>query len=414
MPARQNLIDIFSSFLQFAEDRFHSWVQSPKLQSSMKKQIEHLNAKPAGDRFWSLYWHRIWQQHQSNSSKSGQSSPTVTSRSQELATEHLLAYLQEPCYWVAKKASDSKFGGTHYSVADLFQIGITQFNRVLKGFDTTQGSNLKDYAGVAFKSVIRDVLRQRQETDICSDWALLRKLSRKRMRESLENAALSSTAIEQYLLAWNCFKTLYVPHKPTGTRQLSKPDSDTWHAIAQYYNQESSTSVNPELLEKWLTDCAKWARSYLYPKVGQMPSQPNDPDQVAIDIPADDPDPLTAQMIDEELHERQQQQARLHQIVRQAVAQMKPDLREILTLYYIQGLTQQQIAQQLETRQYTVSRRLTRSREVLLKALLQWSQQEMGVTLTTEDMGRLSTTLEEWLENLGELEAISTNSSKIN
>ncbi len=56
------------------------------------------------------------------------------------------------------------------------------------------------------KSIIKDTLRQRQEADICTDWALLHKLSRKRLLESLQNAGFKSPTIESYILAWECFQ----------------------------------------------------------------------------------------------------------------------------------------------------------------------------------------------------------------
>jgi len=48
------------------------------------------------------------------------------------------------------------------------------------------------------------------------------------------------------------------------------------------------------------------------------------------------------------------------------------------TLYYKEGLTQQQIALQLQMKQYT-ARRLTKSRETL-QALAQWSQQTLHIS----------------------------------
>jgi len=43
---------------------------------------------------------------------------------------------------------------------------------------------------VIFTSVIK-VLRQRQEVDVSTDWALLRKISHKRLEESLQHLGLS-------------------------------------------------------------------------------------------------------------------------------------------------------------------------------------------------------------------------------
>jgi RNA polymerase sigma factor (sigma-70 family) len=391
MRPRQGLIETFSTFIQFTEDYFNSWVTDPKLRRSMDRCLKTQPQSPGSEKFWVHYWHKQWQ--------------TASSTAQA----HLLAYLQEACYWSARKTVKAGFAGMNLSLADLFQIALTQAERILNGFNPDRGSTLKDYASVAFKSIIRDILRQRRETDICSDWALLRKLSQKRLRESLQNAGISSeNQLEEYILAWTCFKTLYVPSAATGSRQLTKPDPATWEAIAQLYNQHKQTQLSqhtpsgsPATLERLLTQSARWARLYLYPAVGSLniPKAEGETREIVEDIP-DPSQPMLAELIaQEEAQDRQTQQTQLKQILTDALARLKPDVLQILQLYYAQELTQQQIAQQLEMQQYTVSRRLSKAREALLKALAQWKQNTLGGDLTSEAIAEISILLEEWLHS---------------
>ncbi|NJO53383.1 MAG: hypothetical protein HC840_32720 [Leptolyngbyaceae cyanobacterium RM2_2_4] len=72
--------------------------------------------------------------------------------------------------------------------------------------------------------------------------------------------------------------------------------------------------------------------------------------------------------------------------------------KTLLALYYGQQLTQQQIAQQLEIKQYTVSRRLSSTKEILLKAIAQWSQETLHISLTSPAVQQMSLVLEEWLQ----------------
>jgi len=119
---------------------------------------------------------------------------------------------------------------------------------------------------VSFTSVIKEVLRQRQEVDVSTDWALLRKLSHKRL-ESLQHLGLSPATIASYLLAWNCFKTIYVPTQASGTRQLPA-DPTTKDAIgvlqcpalASCTHRDQSAAPNPG---KWLP--VQSSSLYLYP-----------------------------------------------------------------------------------------------------------------------------------------------------
>lgn len=390
MRPRQGLIETFSTFVQFTEDSFNSWVSDPKLRRSMDQCLKTQPPPTGSEKFWVHYWHKQWQAASST------------------AQDHLLAYLQEACYWSAHKTVSSGFAG-NLSIADLFQIALTQVERILNGFNPDRGSILKDYASVAFKSIIRDLLRQRRETDICSDWALLRKLSQKRLRESLQNAGINGEEqLEDYILAWNCFKTLYVPTQATGTRQLTKPDLATWEAIAQLYNQQKQTQLpenaatsSPATLERSLTQCAKWARLYLYPTVGSLnvPKAEGETREIVDDI-ADPKDLMLTELIaQEEAQDRQTQQAQLKQVLSEALTRLKPDVLEILVLYYQQGLTQAEIAQQLDTKQYTVSRRLTKARETLLKAIAQWTENTHAGELSTEAIAQISILLEEWLQS---------------
>ncbi len=256
MIPRQGIVQIFSTFIQFDFDRFSNWATAPRLRRSMTKCLNETAPKETSENFWAIYWHKRWQK-----------------KPQGIAREHLLAYLQEVCFWSTQKTIMG-FTSTQYTIPDGFQIAIAGIDKVLKGFDGDRGYNLKSYASITFSNLIRELLRQRQEIDICSEWSLLRKLSQKRLQESLQNAGLSAEVSEKYVLAWNCFKNIYVPERSSATRRLAKPSPEAWIAIANLYNKERrgqlsqpGEAVKPEILEKWLLICVKAARSYLYPNV---------------------------------------------------------------------------------------------------------------------------------------------------
>jgi hypothetical protein len=82
------------------------------------------------------------------------------------------------------------------------------------------GSSLKSYASLVLANALKDNLRQRQAVDICSDWALLRKWSKKRVIEVLDRVEIAEQDAAQYQLAWFCFKTLYVPNESGGARSV--------------------------------------------------------------------------------------------------------------------------------------------------------------------------------------------------
>ena len=389
MLPRQGIVKIFSTFIQFDGDRFAQWAIDSRLHNSMTKLISKTSSPETSENYWVIFWHKNWQ-----------TQPTG------IAQHHLSAYLQEVCFWATNKTIFG-FTSTQYTVADCFQLAITRVDKVLKGFDPDQGYSLKNYAKITFSNLVRELLRQRREIDICSNWALLRKLSQKKLEQSLKDAGLSTDNIEKYLLAWTCFKTIYAPNRSSSTRRLTKPSQETWLAIAQLYNQErttqlsaSGTKINPETLESWLLACVKAARAYLYPNVTSL-NQPRpgyDSGEIMDNLPGEIDDSLLTEIItDEETKERDQRQVEISQVLVAAINNLKPDDRKLLELYYVQQSTQAEIARELGTKQYSISRKLARVRKTLLKSLAQWSQEKLHISLTSDVINDISALLEEWL-----------------
>jgi RNA polymerase sigma factor (sigma-70 family) len=387
MRPRQNLVDIFSTFAQFEAEQFSRWLKEPSLRRSMQSLTQSLPTDKS-ETFWELYWYKVWQAQPSH----------------RWARSHLIAYLQEPCYWAAQKAV-SNFSQTQYTVSDCFQVAIAQIEKVFKGFNLDRGFSLKNYASTIFANVIRENFRQRQEVDICTPWALLRKVSQKRLTESLELAGLNSDTIARYILAWKSFKTLYVPSEENTsvTRKLQKPEPSILEAIAALYNQErpaTEAKCTPATLEQWLLNCAQATRSYLYPNLTSInaPTAGQEFGELQDYLPGSESESLLADAIaKEEEQARLSQQTQLNEVLNTALTKIEPEGQQLLQLYYCGELTQQQIAKQLDIKQYTVSRRLTKARQSLLLTLAQWTQDTLHISLTSDVLNDISNLLEEWL-----------------
>lgn len=393
MKPRQQIIELFSTFIQLADDLFDRWIKDSRLQRSMQRSLQQVgelgNADSAED-FWVLYWYRLWK-----------------SNPESLANSHLSAYLQEASYWVAQRVT-IQLTSMQYKFSDCFQIAIASLPIVLKGYNPSQGASLKTYASLVFNNTLRDTLRQQKEAGSRTDWGLLRKISQKQLVESLQAAGFSEKAIANYRLAWICFKTYCAPSETPGTRQLSKPDSSTWIAIAQLYNNQRLRQIppiespaTPENLERWLKDCAKQIRSYLYPAITSLNVSKSESNsgEILDDLPANnDASPLTNLIIQEEVKERQTRKTEINNVLTVALEKLDPQIQTLLHLYYAQQLTQQQIAAQLEIKQYTVSRRLSSAKETLLLTLAKWSQETLHISLTSPAVRDMGAVLEEWLQ----------------
>lgn len=390
MKPRQEFIALFSTFAQFEADSFSSWATDARLRRSMQHCLERSPDLQVTESFWSLYWHKRWKVEPLS-----------------LASLHLSAYLQEPGYWSAQQTA-RKLISTRYTLADYFQIAIAEINTILRDFNPDKGASLKSYANLAFPSLLRDILRQRHEADICTNWTLLRKVSKKRFVESLGHAGLSSTSIAQQQLAWICFKELYVQTAPS--TRLSIPDQNFWEELSDFYNRERQshlTSLSPkrdsETIKQWLTSCAARIRAYLYPSVDSLnaskPGHENEVREVQDDLPATLSESLLSELVaQEDAQHRQTRQVQLNMVLAAALEQLDAQSRQIMHLYYKQGLTQQQIALEVELSQPSIWRRLTKARGSLLATLVQWSQVTLNISLTSNQVEDMSAALEEWLK----------------
>lgn len=398
MRPRHDLVELFASFLQVAGDRPQHWMIDARLRRSMRQQLagDSNQAEQAAvlEDFWAIFWHRCWQQE-----------------THQLARNHLAAYVQEPCFWAAQKTAN-RFSSIQYDLADCFQMAIAGLDKVLMGFNSEQGFSLKNYASASFSSLIREYLRQRQEVDICTDWALLRKISQKRLTNALLQTGNLTADVACYILAWNSFRLVYTPGQGRGTRQLPKPDRATLENIAQQYNRDRTTQlpasaepVQPDRIEQWLLTCARAARAYLYPQQLSLnaPRTAGEGGEYIDTIDDSDHDfhqssLLQTLITEEEIQTRRTQRSQVNAVLTQALTDLPSDLSQILDLYYRQGYTQQQMAETLNTKQYTVSRRLSKARETLLTALAKWMQSTLHTAPTSDVLKYTSPVLEEWLQ----------------
>ncbi len=391
MRPRQGITELFATFLQLDADRVIGWAVDGKLRRNIVNSQARLPQPEDSENFWVYYWYKAWQKEPDS-----------------LAKGHLSAYLQEVCHWAARKTIAGISSSTQFTLSDCFQMAILRVDKVLKGFKPDMGFNLKNYGSAIFSSELKEMLRQQQEIDICTNWRLLRKLTQKRLIESLENAGLSAQTIESYVLAWKSYQALYAPQQATGTRKLPKPDEGTWNAIAQFYNSERHTQLsqpgkeyNGETMEKWLVACAKAVRSYLYPNFSSINATTGDGDGGEFQdiLPQLRQESLMTEfVVQEEVLERQSQQSQISSFLISALSELDEEGQNIIQLYYSRSLTQQQIAKELDIKQYTVSRRLTKSKDTLLLKFANWSKETLHISLNSSVLNYISTVLEEWLQ----------------
>ncbi|BAZ52703.1 putative group 3/4 sigma-70 RNA polymerase sigma factor [Nostoc sp. NIES-4103] len=392
MLPRQEIVEIFSSFLQFSSGDSTKWVSDSALSQNMRRYLTQSALPERSNIAWALYWHSIWQ----NQPKS-------------LARGHLYAYLQEVGHKAANKMKP-RFRLPQYTLGDYFQIAIASVDKVLKGFDPVRNSNLEVYAYYKLCNLIKDGLIKEglEEANVRSDWSLLQNSSEKQIYKSLQQRGLSVAEIERYIFAWECFKLVYVPKKPRGNRQLDAPDSTTWDAIAQLYNQERLTQLpqseplNAATIQKLMTVCITAIRAYMAPPTASLDASVFNEDNTLQDIlPSSDTTSLAQLIDDEEAQNRRSLLQQINSLLSNAITHLDAQTKELFEMYYGEGFTQKEIASQLQISQPTVSRRLAKLHNLKnewLLTLAKWTQATLNISLTPDVINSMSGLLDEWLE----------------
>jgi RNA polymerase sigma factor (sigma-70 family) len=385
MQVRTTIIDLFSTFIQFSADRFEQWVTDRRLHRHMEQHFKQNPEAVQTEGFWALYWYKLW------------------CNQDRQAAAHLSAYLQEPCYWAARRIT-RQFNTVNCSLADGFQIAIAQTERLLKGYRPDYGLSLKAYAHAAFSNLIRDQLRQQQELNICSDWGLLRRISQTQLTQSLQAAGTHQP--ESTILAWKCFKAIYIPPSGRLVRALPSPTPEQFAQISSRYNQLRLRlqPVPPRLevsaLVATLEQGVQAVRAYLNPTVTSLHQPCFDETAVQwLDSIGSDDIPLHQLLAAEAYTQQQQRQEQLGTVLSGAVMALGASDQTLLRLYYGDNLPQREIAQRFQMKQYQVSRQLSRVRQQLLLTVATWSQEALQTSITSTELAGMSDIIHEWLQH---------------
>jgi RNA polymerase sigma factor (sigma-70 family) len=211
---------------------------------------------------------------------------------------------------------------------------------------------------------------------------------------------------DRYYLAWKALTTNHTSEKSPRMRTISAPDVATWQLIVQSFDRERKdfpnvTAATAKELEKWLLDAAKKVRGYLYPTINSLNVKKGNDTEAdwESDLVGSAASPMEYLEEQEQIAARQTQQQQMVAVLNAAIAKLDPPARQLLTLYYQDQATQQQIAQQLDLPQYAVSRKLSKARQTLLTAVLAWGQTTLHISPTSEVINSISALLEEWLES---------------
>jgi RNA polymerase sigma factor (sigma-70 family) len=215
---------------------------------------------------------------------------------------------------------------------------------------------------------------------------------------------IAGALLESYLLTWECYVEIYKPAKQVRDGSIQEPTPQHWQTITSAYNTITSPHQEAADIKKWILECGKAVSSYISlnsvscdglnrKETQDLESRMVDESQIeAIDFES---------VVDyQQIHQKicVWLQAEIEALDTHKT-RLNPNIKEILELYYKQSLKQAAIGQKLGINQTTVARNLQKIKEILTDRFIQWSAENLNITLKSNDIELMSKVFEEWIRH---------------
>ncbi len=316
----------------------------------------------------------------------------------KLCSLHLSAYLQEIGFYAAKKVfqrvGNITLGLTWQDYYGFAAEKIAQPELLLSKYNPNREVKIVTYAQNKLEGKIADSAYSSLGWRLCSDWGLLRKMSKKAGRKALEEiGGLMGKSLEQHLIIWQCFQVIYAPNNNKNSRKLSPPTETQYKKISEQYNLMMVEKINTEVAKIMLATCIDVARKYYNPQTIGYPEN--------FDL-ADTHNNLIESLQEENKH---QQLQNINNILNEAINILSQEEQILLQLWKGLKITQKDIVTFLKdnflgfvTQQYEISRKGDRAKKKILEYLIKTLLND-GSKLTKEKLDNLKNPFNSCLES---------------
>lgn len=301
----------------------------------------------------------------------------------QLPKLHLSAYLDDTCYWLGVKTHE-KVRNYDYTWLDCFQIArriINESESLIYSYQSER-SSFKTYAKLKLETHILEIIHFNHEIEKYSAIGLLRKISKKKLQESLLTQGISAENLDKYLLALNILKLFHKPKKATGNKSLSWLTEDDLIFLVKKYNQKSNQApITHQDLELILLFCVDAIRRYAKPEFTSIEELKQD---LSSDIIADDLWETESNLTEWE---------QVKSIIIAEYSQFEDKVKNIFDLIFGLNYNQTDVAKFLDYQPYQVSRLVSRHKEKLLTEVAK----KLRVNLTKQELKDKAESLNDWL-----------------
>jgi RNA polymerase sigma factor (sigma-70 family) len=323
-----------------------------------------------------------------------------------LAKKCLLAYCDEVCFKSAI-ATWKRFQLTNSSWVNYFQIArvyIRQNDRFLKWFAKWDQTYLPySYLITIISDIIMEIIRQGKEIERLSDWSLLRRTSKKALRQALINMGLRENGVKELVKLVLAFREVYTVTVTNHCQQLPPPTKSQWQDLASYCAECYQVNYEIAWMQSGLALCVQAIRKDKQLNTISLDAHEQGFNHVSLE--AENNHQFNEKWLNsvqvsvfnrDENEEYCTYFSEIQSLVEMTISQLKPDAQKMLLLEYGLKLKQEAIAVEFEIDQSGISKKLKAYRKKILRELINWSQ-EQGAILNDDKVQQLSDVLKFFL-----------------
>ncbi|NEQ40415.1 MAG: sigma-70 family RNA polymerase sigma factor [Okeania sp. SIO3I5] len=324
----------------------------------------------------------------------------------KLYEKHLSAYLEEVCFGLAIQELYEELKLLKYTRSDCFQEARKVALEPMKIYKTYnfKDSSPKTWGKIQIKSKVKQTILLSRDFGRYGTWSALKYLSEKKLREALQakSGIKAKKEIESYVLVVNSYKEIYPSSQSKKIKgRLPEPNQAQWEEIQKYYNflcseynKKPSTEgcarleaiINFQVIKEKYLACYSAAKNYIYMVEDTVEN---------IDIVADEFIPVNHQ--EEEIETEKQQQ--IASICLDEFAKLPLESQKLMQLHYGLGISQTEMQEIFNFKQPKISRKIKQSEQKLLKALVKWSQENLGITVNEGIIKEKNQPFKDWLKD---------------
>ncbi len=327
-----------------------------------------------------------------------------------LYAEHLSAYLEEPCFWLARRELSQQLEPLKYSELDCFQEArkvAAQPISIYEKYNFTDSSP-STWAKLQIKNKVKQTAYLGRELCKYATWSLPKYLSEKILKESLKIkfGIKAKKEIVSYVFAVKSYKAIYHSNEPEKNKgKLPEPNQAQWSEIKKYYNLRCSEynkknaadeSDRLELITDFqvikakICTCEKIVKDYICNVEDVDINSPKTNDGNETEIIVFNPEEKEI-----EIEESQQ----IISICLLEFSKLPPECQKLIQLCYGLEISQTEMTEIFGLKQYQISRKIKRSEQNILKGLVKWSQANLGISPNQGIIKEQNQPFKEWLRD---------------